>query len=208
MKPFKLHYIFDPLCGWCYAAEPLLAVAQANSAFELVLHGGWLMRGQRIAPAMRAHIASADRRIEQLTGQPFGEGYLNGLLQDPETVLDSRPPITAILAAGSLGVDPFAMQRSIQHAHYEQGLRVSELDTLAGLATTLGIDSNAFLSAFSQQSKVVMGHIDESLRLLEAAGGGGFPTLLLETGAGMKRLDLAGYYGKPDQWRAFLAASV
>ena len=27
--PFVLHYIFDPLCGWCYGAKPLIAAAQA-----------------------------------------------------------------------------------------------------------------------------------------------------------------------------------
>ena len=24
-----LHYIYDPLCGWCYGAKPLVQAAQA-----------------------------------------------------------------------------------------------------------------------------------------------------------------------------------
>lgn len=199
-----LHYIYDPLCGWCYAAEPLIAAAQALGAFELVMHGGGLMRGQKIAPAMRQHIVSCDRRIGQLTGQTFGEAYLNGLLQDPDTVLDSLPPITAIRTVAALGADPFSMQKAIQHAHYVDGRKVSRLDTLVELATELGIDAEAFHAAFAQQSEAVMSHIGESLQMLEAHGGGGFPTVLLEGEGGLRRLEISNYYGQPQRWTEFL----
>ncbi len=29
-----LHYVYDPLCGWCYAAEPLVRAA-AKAGVEL-----------------------------------------------------------------------------------------------------------------------------------------------------------------------------
>nr|WP_281419286.1 DsbA family protein [Marinobacterium ramblicola] len=192
------------MCGWCYAAEPLIDAIQAMDAFELVLHGGGLMRGQAIAPAMRRHIIASDRRIGQLTGQPFGDAYLNGLLQDAATVLNSLPPITAIRAVAALGADPLAMQAAIQHAHYVDGCRVSELDTLVELAAGLGLEAEPFRSAFSQQSESVMAHIDETRRMLDANGGGGFPTLLLETEGGLRRLEVSSYYGQPERWTQFL----
>ncbi|MCF3992670.1 DsbA family protein, partial [Pseudomonas aeruginosa] len=27
MNDLTLHYLYDPLCGWCYGASPLLAAA-------------------------------------------------------------------------------------------------------------------------------------------------------------------------------------
>lgn len=29
MTETTLHYIFDPLCGWCYGAAPLVKAAQS-----------------------------------------------------------------------------------------------------------------------------------------------------------------------------------
>lgn len=205
-KPI-LHYLFDPLCGWCYAAEPLIDVIRALDAFELVLHGGGLMQGQKIAPAMRQHIISSDRRIGQLTGQPFGEAYLNGLIQDPDTVLDSLPPITAIRTVQALGAEGLAMQSAIQHAHYVEGRRVSRLDTLIELAVGLELDAEAFQRVFAQQGESVMAHIGETRQMLEATGGG-YPTLLLEGEGGLRRLVIADYYGEPERWTVYLAALI
>jgi len=36
-----LHYVHDPLCGWCYAVTPMVE-AVANAGIPIVLHGGGL----------------------------------------------------------------------------------------------------------------------------------------------------------------------
>ena len=33
-----LHYIYDPLCGWCYGAEPLVWAASKVDGLALSLH--------------------------------------------------------------------------------------------------------------------------------------------------------------------------
>ncbi len=43
----RLHYIHDPLCGWCYAAAPLAEAAAAVPGVEIVLHGGRAISGAR-----------------------------------------------------------------------------------------------------------------------------------------------------------------
>jgi len=50
-----LHYFHDPLCGWCYAAAPLVTAAAAVPGVALKLHGGGPMIG-----ALRAgdHVAA------------------------------------------------------------------------------------------------------------------------------------------------------
>ena len=71
-----LHYIHDPLCGWCYGAQPLVsaAVAMLGDRLALRLHGGALFaEPQELTPAMAEHIVRADERIEEISGQPFGD---------------------------------------------------------------------------------------------------------------------------------------
>ena len=37
-----LHYLYDPLCGWCYGAEPLVDAARSVQGLEVRLHAGGL----------------------------------------------------------------------------------------------------------------------------------------------------------------------
>src|SRR5262249_26686682 len=140
-----LHYIHDPLCGWCYGAQPLVsaAVAMLGDRVALRLHGGALFpEAQELTPAMAEHIVRADERIEEISGQPFGEAYTEGLLAESSTVLYSLPPIAAVLAAEKLHPEAgYPMLVAIQHAHYQRGLRVVEADVLAELAEEIGLDA-------------------------------------------------------------------
>lgn len=61
-----LHYFYDPLCGWCYAAAPLLAMAAKISGLAVELHGGGLLSGPdrcRVTPELRRYVMQHDRRI-------------------------------------------------------------------------------------------------------------------------------------------------
>src|SRR5262249_54404487 len=99
-----LHYIYDPLCGWCYGAQPLVWSAAKASGVELELHGGALWpEPTQLPESTRLYIRQADQRIAQMSGQRFGPDYHNGLLLDPTMVLESRPPTAAVPPAGSIG---------------------------------------------------------------------------------------------------------
>jgi putative protein-disulfide isomerase len=98
-----LHYIYDPLCGWCYGAEPLVRAAQGIPGLALEMHAGGLWpQATHLPEATRRYIQQADARIAAMSGQPFGSAYLEGLLLDSTMVLDSRPTIAAVLAAAAL----------------------------------------------------------------------------------------------------------
>ncbi len=126
-----LHYVYDPLCGWCYAVEPLVRAAAAAD-IPIVLHGGGLWDpAVHATDAKRRMMRETDGHFSWLTGQVFGPAYFDGLLVDPESVWWSRPTIAAVLAAEAVrpgaGV---AMIAAIQHAHYVEGRRVVEDDVL------------------------------------------------------------------------------
>ena len=177
-----LHYIYDPLCGWCYGAEPLVWAASKVDGLALRMHAGGLWpQPTRLPDDMRRYIAQADARVGQMSGQPYGEPYLNGLLFDPDLVLESRPVIAAVLAAQAL--DPakaLPMLRGIQHAHYERGQHVVRDATLREVAAEVGLDVAAFEQA--RQTVPVDEHIAASQELMNNVGAQGFPTFVLQIG--------------------------
>jgi putative protein-disulfide isomerase len=177
-----LHYIYDPLCGWCYGAEPLVSAARSVDGLALRMHAGGLWpQPTRLPEHTRRYIQQADARIGQMSGQPYGEPYLNGLLLDPELVLESRPVIAAVLAAQALdAAKALPMLRAIQHAHYERGEHVVREDTLKRLAEEIGLDVAAFTQAL--KTVPVDAHIAQSQELMNNVGAQGFPTFVLQIG--------------------------
>ena len=207
-----LHYIFDPLCGWCYAAAPLVHAAAQLPGLQVALHGGGMMtdaRRRQITPDWRAYVLPHDSRIEQMTGQEFGAGYRDGLLNETGVWLDSAPPTTAILAAQQLGADGLAMLEHIQKAHSVRGLHIAELPVLTQLASELGLDAAAFEAAYtSLLGFATQQHFDQSRRMLQAAGGQGFPTVLVQRNpdAALERIDLSDWLGQPGPFADALQA--
>ncbi|HKR77975.1 MAG TPA: DsbA family protein [Rhodanobacter sp.] len=213
MSTATLHYIHDPLCGWCYAAQPLVgaALAQLGGRLALRLHSGGLFGEPRhVDAALAQHIVHSDERIAQLSGQPFGEAYKQGLLADDGTVLYSLPPIAAVLAAESMdAAKAYPMLVAIQNAHYQRGLRVAEPAVLAELAEETGLDGVRFALAFAAaDGHAVFEHVQAGRRLLDEVGGQGFPTLMLETGGRRTLLPHHHCYGRPDAFVQMLAAQL
>lgn len=209
-----LHYIFDPLCGWCYAAAPLVDAARNVPGLKVEFHGGGMMTGanrRAITPQWREYVMPHDRRIAEMTGQPFGEAYFEGLLRDNGAVMDSEPPITAILAAESLrsggGLD---MVHRLQRAHYVEGRRIADAQVLKAVAEELGFDAEAFAAAFERLAgEATAQHIAESRQLLQRAGGQGFPTFVLTRADGSaSRIDIGPWLGRAEDWKARLAELV
>ena len=204
-----LHYIFDPLCGWCYGAAPLVEAARAVPGLTVAFHGGGMMTGsnrRRITPAWRGYVLPHDRRIEQLSGQPFGDAYIDGLLNDTTAMMDSEPPITAILAAEALAGKGLDMLQRVQRAHYVDGLRIADLPVLLALAQELGLDGAAFQAEYARQAgAATQQHIAASRALLAQVGGQGFPTFVLDDGSGkLSVVDIGGVLGQPAKLQAQL----
>ncbi|HEY5667370.1 MAG TPA: DsbA family protein [Gammaproteobacteria bacterium] len=175
-----LHYIYDPLCGWCYGAEPLVKAAAKVKGLSIRLHGGGLWpEPTQLPEETRLYIREADGRVAGISGQPYGEAYRSGLLLDPTMTLESRPTTAAVLAAESIAAGQgLAMLEAIQHAHYERGLRVVEPEVLRSLAVEIGLDPDAFDAALSNVN--VDSHITNSRRMMQQIGAHGFPAFVLQ----------------------------
>ncbi|WP_028534130.1 DsbA family protein [Paludibacterium yongneupense] len=206
MKTRLLHYIYDPLCGWCYGAAPLIRAAACR--LTVVAHAGGMMcdeNRQPVSPALRDYVLPHDRRIESLTGQRFGRDYTDGLLRDHAAVFDSEPPTTAILAAEALAGQGLAMLSRLQIAHYVEGRRIAQSGVLSELARDIGLDGEGFDAAFGQASGApTRAHIGASRALLARVGGRGFPTLALEREGRFDLIDIGPWLGRPEAWEAWL----
>jgi len=208
MTSVCLHYIYDPLCGWCYGASPLVRAAREVPGLSIALHGGGLMVGagrRQVSEDLRRFVLHHDQRIAELSGQPFGEAYREGLMRDATVTLDSEPPTAGILTAEALARRGLDMLARIQTAHYVEGRRVTEQAVLAELALEIGLDPDHFASELSRTlAGPVREHIAQSRRLLEQVAGEGFPTFVLETDGRAEKLDLMRWYGRVEPWRAEL----
>lgn len=194
-----LHYIHDPLCGWCYGADALIEVAArlAPGQFEIRLHAGGLFMRTRLSEVNRAHIRSADARIGEITGQVFGEAYLEGLLSDPATVYDSSQPIRAILAADAVKPGSgLLMLKALQRAHYQRGLRIVEKPTIVELADTIGLDAAQFTYAFETVGNEELAeHLETTHELMRKVGVQGFPAFVAQVGDRHERLPHERFFG-------------
>ncbi|AJG23136.1 DsbA family protein [Cupriavidus basilensis] len=215
MSGLTLHYIYDPLCGWCYGAAPLVRAARAVPGLALALHGGGMLTGanrRRITAQWRDYVMPHDRRIAALTGQPFGERYFEGLLRDESAVMDSAAPTTTILAAQALGGVQAAadLLARLQHAHYVDGLRIADAQVLADLAGQAGLDPQRFAGlCLDIGGDKTQAHMAASRALLNRLGGHGFPTFALQKGTDQFAvLDVGPFLGDAGAWQESLARAV
>ncbi|MGH8445802.1 MAG: DsbA family protein [Solimonas sp.] len=208
MKRSTLHYLYDPLCGWCYAAAPLVAIARDLPDIELQLHGGGLMAGanrQAVSAELRGYVMQHDQRIAALSGQPFGAAYFDGLLRDSGAIFDSEPPTAAILAADAIAGRGAELLARLQQAHYVEGRRIADASVLQELAADIDLDPGRFAAAFAAHAgEPTRRHIADSRRRLAAAGGRGFPTFIVERDGHSRVLDASACLGQPERWQAEL----
>jgi putative protein-disulfide isomerase len=203
--PATLHYIFDPLCGWCYAASPLLQAFRNSALGETValrLHPGLLFEAPRnLELSFRKHIIEADQRIHQMTGVAFGEAYVARVKNPAPMILDSTLPSLAVLAAEAQAGKGLDMLAAIQHAHYVDGHDVCIPERLHALAVALDLSGEAFDAALATQHDALFSEVRLARAMLNASGAQGFPTFVLEAGGRRVRLDHGRHYGQP---QAFL----
>lgn len=197
-----LHYLFDPLCGWCYGAAPL--VQAARQVARVVPHGIGLMSGARrqaVTPRLRAFVMPHDARIAQLSGQPFGRAYADGLLRDADAVFDSAPPTAAILAAEALAGRGLEMLARLQVAH----CRIAEAAVLIEEAAALGLDASAFEAELSGHSGSVQeAHVSGSRALTAQTGARGVPGLVLDAAGSRELIDGAESLGQRQAFQSWL----
>lgn len=132
----KLQYIFDPLCGWCYASAPALdyLIRHYGDRVELMPSGLFSDEGARQITAQWAgHAWTNDQRIASLTGQSFSEDYHRLLLSGAR--FDSTYMNRALTAFQHAGAAAEAgLLHVLQHARYVDGRDTSRSEVVADIS--------------------------------------------------------------------------
>jgi len=205
-------YLFDPLCGWCYGASPVVQrLGQAaDLRLELAPTGLFSGRGSRTLDAdFAAYAWSNDQRIQALTGQRFTEAYRSQVLGDTRRRFDSTATTLALSAVALTAPErELDTLKQLQEARYVTGLDTAEVAVVRALLRDLGLsDASERLSALD--AELLATHTARTRKaqaLMSAVGAQGVPALVVSRSNTHRLLGGGVLYGDFDQlWAQVLA---
>ncbi|NTJ09315.1 DsbA family protein [Rhizobium lusitanum] len=212
MQELSATYLFDPLCGWCYGASPMIERLLSGSIDVRVLPTG-LFSGagaREMDASFAAYAWSNDRRIERLSGQPFSEDYRSKVLNKTGSLFDSGAATLAITAAGLADHRKrFDALRLIQHGRYVTGLDITSAPVLASLLSSAGL---AEAARILNEGAVDLLEANRQLAaegqdLFRRHGANGVPALVIEGNGHQRLLDANALFSSYDNLMAHLKAA-
>ncbi len=180
-------YLFDPLCGWCYGAAPMLERlgADPDLAIEVLPTGLFAGDGARsMEPGFAAFAWSNDERIARLTGQTFSEAYRLHVLGAPGTRFDSGPATLAMTAVALTAPDrQLEALRAIQAARYVDARDITDFAVLGETLRSLDLVEAAERLQKPDDALVAAGkaHIQAGQAAMRHYGVSGVPNLIVGT---------------------------
>jgi len=142
-----LHYIFDPLCGWCYgASNSLEELTKVNTIYLKLLPSG-LYSGSGDFPMtaeMATKIAREDDSIAVLSGNLFTNSYKKNVLNNKKTIFDSSLPTLAMSSVALTAPHKeWLLLKAVQYARFILGDDVTNSEYLLHLIKRLGFKDAA-----------------------------------------------------------------
>lgn len=178
-----LIYVADPMCSWCWGFSPVIEAIQARFGERLPIRLilGGLRPGTTKPMDERAKATTREHweHVQEASGQPFDFAFF-----DREGfVYDTEPASRAVVVLRREGMGQgLAALRRVHRAFYAENQDVTDAAVLADLASELGQDREAFLTAF--RGEEAMGETLQDFATAQRAGLTGFPTLLAGLGEG------------------------
>ena len=144
----RFRYVFDPLCGWCYASAPALAALAGRVGERLTMMPSGLFAAPRPMATMADHAWRNDQRIMEMTGQRFSDDYRTRVLLAADGVFDSTATTRALVALGEQdrALEPHFLHAA-QVARYVRGEDTSRADVAARVASAVAADMGVQLDA-------------------------------------------------------------
>ena len=210
-----LHYIFDPLCGWCYGAGAVVAQVAALPQLQLKLWPCGMFSGagsRAMDDDFAAYAWANDQRIEQLTGQHFSPRYRTQVLADRQQRFDSGPISLALTAVAlTAPTQEVAALKAMQQARYTDGQDVTSLDQLAVILQGLGLGlaeaAQRLTATDAELLQVQAARTQQAQHWLQQLGARGVPTFLLEIDGRGQLLPSNLLFSQPEAWIEQLLAA-
>lgn len=194
MPTTKVTYLFDPLCGWCYAAAPALQYLQGVEGINVVLAPTGLFAGAGARPMdaqFAAYAWANDQRIQQLTGQPFTQAYRDHILGAANGRFDSGPATLALTAVAQTAPErELDALHALQHARYVEGRDNADPAMIAEVLRAMGLQDAADW-AFAPDTALQRATAERTATaqaMLRAVGARGVPQLVVAGKGGAEQL--------------------
>jgi putative protein-disulfide isomerase len=190
----KVTYLFDPLCGWCYAAAPALKYLQGVEGMEVTLAPTGLFAGAGARPMdaqFAAYAWANDQRIQQLTGQPFAQAYRDHILGAANGRFDSGPATLALTAVAQTAPErELDALHALQHARYVEGRDNAYAEVIADVLHALGLSQAAALLTAPDAALLwaTEERVAKAQAVLHAVGARGVPQLVAAGQGGALKL--------------------
>lgn len=186
-------YLFDPLCGWCYGASPVIQQLgqQASIQLELAPTGLFAGGGRSMDAAFADYAWSNDLRIAKLTGQRFTEAYRSKVLGRHDSRFDSGVA-TLALTAVSLTEPQRELEtlKALQEARYVRGLDTCDVSVVENLLRDLGlaVSADRLAAADAQLLATNAVRIQKAQGMMQTLGAQGVPALVVSDERGLRLL--------------------
>jgi putative protein-disulfide isomerase len=210
----EILYLFDPLCGWCYAAAPAIQqLRQADMVGIRPLPVGLFARenSRPMTPTMRDYAWANDQRIAALTGQTFSDTYYREVLDQPARRFDSWPATLALTAVErALPGRALDYLQRLQRARFVGGHDLNDPAVLADVAAELDFPVGQFHAAMaaSETEAAALSWIDDGKRVMARLSLGGVPAVVLRTAGRDDVIPLLPAYKNPAALPEFIAARL
>ncbi|UCJ07727.1 DsbA family protein [Chitinophaga pendula] len=157
-KP-KLIYVMDAYCSWCYGFSPVIRKLSEKYAGVLdteVLSGGMIPEDMPVTELLKRFDdpIAAYTRVQETTGVPFGEKYLDFIRQaaNSSRIMNSELPAKAMIALKTLAPGQQAQQAGdVQMAVFQDAKDLTDINTYLPIAASYGIDQAAFEQIFNDE---------------------------------------------------------
>lgn len=190
LQKTSITYLFDPLCGWCYGASPVIQRLGQQSDVQLELAPTGLFAGsggRNLDAAFADYAWSNDQRIEKLTGQRFTEAYRTQVLGKPGSRFDSAATTLALTAVAlSDAARELGTLKLLQEARYVHALDTSAVPVVEKLLRDAGLSAAAdrLAAGDADLTATNAARIRKAQAMMQTLGAQGVPALVITDGQG------------------------
>jgi putative protein-disulfide isomerase len=213
MRTLTITYLFDPLCGWCYAAAPAIQKLGQHPSIALALAPTGLFAGTggRTMDAAFAHYAwTNDVRIEKLTGQRFTEDYRTQVLGKSGSRFDSATATLALTAVALIAPQrELEALKALQEARYVHAQDTCAIPVVEKLLRDMGLSAAADRLAAGDAELLTTNaaRVHKAQDMMQRLGAQGVPTLIVTDDNGSRLLRGNALYGSFDSLLSHIAAA-
>ena len=180
-----IYYCYDAYCGWCYGFSPVIKKIwleyKDRVAFD-VLSGGMIIRDEPLhISATAGYIASAYKRVEELTGIEFGKDYLWHIFHPEESdwyPSSEKPAIALCVFKDYDEANAVAFASDLQYALHYEGRDLTDDEAYRHLLEKYKIPADEFYEKLHSEEYKEKAYYDFALcKQLQVSG---FPQVLIQ----------------------------